>query len=148
MKYIKEYNYNNDIIYEKSLMTRLSDAFVIFMNNIEPELKCISKKDYDGIWLISEDNKKLVYFKNYYISVEVIQFYKPELVNFFSEIAYFRDKIQNNRHKHYNDEDAGIDGKAISFEILNDDIPTFIYNLTITNYDKYILKSDSNKYNL
>jgi len=165
MKYIKtQENFIKsfiDSLGKPPVTVQISNAIDKFLNTIEPELKCYTKNN----WIISKDNEKLAYFEYYNNSVEITMFYKPELIKFFKFILpEAKYMIRNNCHRNYGNEEIGVDCNGTSIDIPKSTtssffIPSFIKNLTIDNYNKYLIQQkieqeenelidDTNKYNL
>ena len=73
MRHIKTYESLIGAIFGKSSITKMADAITVFLNVIEPELKCYIKKIngryISGIWIISK-SKKLAYLEYFNTGIE------------------------------------------------------------------------------
>lgn len=137
MNIIKVYEGFLDKMYEKLPEGKLAIALVNFMNIVKPELKCKYLRNSDGLWIVVNDDIRIMHMdlSLKYVQITFFAHHKEEYTDKIElDILYFLFEV--------------FDTDIIDVDIYKSDIPQAISKLTKDNYDTFITKKFAKKYNL
>ena len=133
MKIIKVYEGFLDKMYEKLPETKLAMALADFMNSINPELKCKYKRNSDGLWIITQNDTRLMYLEIFTEDVQ-LTFFAHHTEELTDDILDFLFYVFNT--------------EIVDANVYKVDMSEIINKLTKEKYDDFLRGKDSNKYNL
>jgi len=127
---------------------KLAESFVNLFNDIDKNLKCYYEKNGNFIAIYNNSNdRRMLAIEKYKIKTMDLQIYKINLYHYNFDHFNFKE-LKNIVDFIYDVFDIDIYLHYIYFDIKETDIPNIIEKLTKENYDNFLIKKTSDKFNI